>query len=629
LVISLLNEWMRLTMNENFWAYIICSVLVVYTINRIRIRLQLSRAKHPSLRGHSKWSRRITRKIPYFSYNESHYFTCDGAPEAIALKRKTALNHLTKNVSKSCEKTIHYGNKLEKNISDIQFTSNYRIPFPFQKLLPKAFKLGSIVEETQGTKIKDIDGNWRFDLTGSYGVNVFGYDFYKDCMDKGFEQVKDLGPVLGAYHPIIGENVELIKRISGLDEVSFHMSGTEAVMQAVRLARYHTKKTHLVRFCGAYHGWWDGVQPGVGNRRKVNDVYTLADLSDHALHVLATRNDIACVLINPLQAFHPNSDSGSDSTLIASDRATNFNKKQYTTWLKNIQEICNRRNIVLIFDEVFTGFRLGYRGAQGYFDIQADLVTYGKTLGGGLPVGVLAGQAHLMKRFRKDAPADVSFARGTFNSHPYVMGAMNEFLNRIQSPEIQNIYQTIENTWDKRVEAFNHKLKINHLPIKITNMHSILSVIYTQPSRYNWMLQFYLKNAGLELSWLGSGRMIMSFNFTDEEFNEVTQLFIEAALTMKNDGWWWQSPKLTNQIIKRQFLFDLLTHKFPNLSYVIAKVFPMLIKVHVLDASSNQTAIPKSTELKTAEITKITKPVTPLSKMKAIAMKETTIKKVS
>lgn len=608
-------------MKENFLLYSVFAVILVYVLNRIRIRLQLSKAKHPSLRGHSKWSRRITSKIPYFSYNESHYFTCDGAPEHIALQRKEALHNLATNVNQACSKTIDYCSKLEKSISDIQFTSNYRIPFHFQKLLPKAFKLGSITDETQGTKIKDLDGNWRFDLSGSYGVNVFGYDFYKDCMDKGFEQVKDLGPVLGSYHPIIGENVELIKRISGLDEVSFHMSGTEAVMQAVRLARYHTKKTHLVRFCGAYHGWWDGVQPGVGNRRKVNDVYTLADLSENALQVLSTRNDIACVLINPLQAFHPNSDSGSDSTLVASDRATNFNKKQYTAWLKNIQEICNRRNIVLIFDEVFTGFRLGYRGAQGYFDVQADLVTYGKTLGGGLPVGVLAGQSHLMKRFRKDAPADVSFARGTFNSHPYVMGTMNEFLNRIQSPEIQNIYQTIEDIWDKRVEKFNLKLQANNLPIKITNMHSILSVLYTKPSRYNWMLQFYLKNAGLEMSWLGSGRMIMSFNFTDEEFEEVMTRFVEAALSMKNDGWWWQSAELTNKKIKRQFLFDMLTNMFP----VLAKVMPSPIKSISLKASAKSptpSVIPSI--MKTADIQPIKEPLTYKPETK-----NTTIKKVS
>lgn len=553
-------------MTDNFILYPLVAVLLVYIGRRIQIRLQLSKAKHPSLRGHSKWSRRIAKQVAYFSYDEFTYFSSDGAPTDVALKRQNALAALSKKIEDSCPNTLNYCSKLESSISDIQFTSNYRIPFPYKALLPNSLKLGTISNETSGNKLKDLDGNWRYDLSGSYGVNVFGYDFYKDCMDKGFEQVKSLGPVLGAYHPLIAENVELIKHVSGLDEVSFHMSGTEAVMQAVRLARYHTGKTHLVRFCGAYHGWWDGVQPGVGNKRQVNDVYTLEDLSEQALHVLATRHDIACVLINPMQAFHPNSDSGSDSTLVASDRATAFDKKRYTRWLKRIQEICNRRNIVLIVDEVFTGFRLGYRGAQGYFNIQADLVTYGKTLGGGLPVGVLAGQSHLMKRFKDDAPADVSFARGTFNSHPNVMGTMNEFLNKIQSPEIQNIYQSIEETWDARVEKFNRKLQSANLPLKITNMHTVLSILYTKPSRYNWMLQFYLREASLELSWLGSGRMIMSFDFTDDEFDDVVSRFINAATQMKKDGWWWQSANLTNKSIKRQFLFDMLRSAIPSLS---------------------------------------------------------------
>ena len=84
------------------------------------------------------------------------------------------------------------------------------------------------------------------------------------------------------------------------------MSGTEAVMQAVRLARYHTRRSHLVRFCGAYHGWWGDVQPGVGNPTPARDTYTLKDMDEDALRVLRRRRDIACVLVNPLQALHPN-----------------------------------------------------------------------------------------------------------------------------------------------------------------------------------------------------------------------------------------------------------------------------------------------------------------------------------
>jgi glutamate-1-semialdehyde 2,1-aminomutase len=321
----------------------------------------------------------------------------------------------------------------------------------------------------------------------------------------------------------------------------------------------------LVRFCGAYHGWWDGVQPGVGNQRKTNDVYTLSELSEKTLHVLDTRDDIACVLVNPLQAMHPNSDAPGDVKLVSSERSACFDKATYAKWLKQVREVCRRRDIVLIFDEVFTGFRLGYHGAQDYFGIQADMVTYGKTLGGGLPIGALCGKRELMKRYKDDSPANISFARGTFNSHPYVMASMNEFLNRVEMPEYQAIYDKADDLWNQRVSSLNQQLQQASLPVKLVNMHSIITVLYELPSRYNWMLQFYLKAEGLEISWVGTGRFIMSLNYTDDDFQQVCQCFIRAAEKMKADGWWWQSPELTNKAIKRSLLKEMLVTRFPIL----------------------------------------------------------------
>jgi glutamate-1-semialdehyde 2,1-aminomutase len=138
-----------------------------------------------------------------------------------------------------------------------------------------------------------LDGNQFIDVTGSYGVNLFGLDFYKSCIKEGAALADKLGPVLGSYHPCVLDNVKQLCDISGQEEVSFHMSGTEAVMQAVRLARYHTKKRKLVRFTGAYHGWWDDVQPGPGNPMPPSgDTLTLNEMhankmigeSDYNLH---------------------------------------------------------------------------------------------------------------------------------------------------------------------------------------------------------------------------------------------------------------------------------------------------------------------------------------------------------
>jgi len=547
---------------EHIAVYSVAVVLGVFTMRRLVSRLQLSLAKHPSLSGHSRWSRRMARFVSRFDYAGERFFTSDLAPADIAAQRRQAMERLRRRLADGSQATLRYSRSLEDSISDVRFTSHYRVPFPYSAQLPAEFRFGTIAAETAGSRIRDLDGSWRYDLAGSYGVNVFGYDFYKKCLQAGFERAQALGPILGPYHPVIRDNVERLRKISGLDEVSFHMSGTEAVMQAVRLARYHTGRKYLVRLCGAYHGWWDGVQPGVGNQRKVDDVYTLSDLSPRTLGVLESRRDIACVLINPFQALHPNADAPGDSSLVASDRRAAFDRAGYSRWLQQIREVCTRRGIVLIFDEVFAGFRLGYRGAQEYFGVQADLVTYGKTLGGGLPIGALCGRHALMKRFKDEQPANVSFARGTFNSHPYVMTCMAEFLDRIAQPEYQAIYAAADALWNRRVADLNRMLADAQLPVRIANMHSILTVLYTVPCRYNWMLQFYLRAEGLELSWTGTGRLIMNLNYTDAEFAQVAQRFVRAAAAMQADGWWWSAPHLTNKWIKRQMFRDMLASHF-------------------------------------------------------------------
>jgi len=293
-------------------------------------------------------------------------------------------------------------------------------------------------------------------------------------------------------------------------------------------------------------------------------------MSEHTLKVLRTRKDIACVLINPLQALHPNADASSDGSLINSARSAHFDKQAYIDWLKTLREVCTENGIVLIMDEVFTGFRLGYRGAQEFYGIQADMVTYGKTLGGGLPIGVVCGSHALMKRYRDDQPVNISFARGTFNSHPMVMASMNEFLHQIETPEIQHNYANSEDTWNERVEKLNTAMNDENLPVKVENLLSICTILFTTPSRYNWMYQYYLGCEGLQLSWIGSGRMIFSHNYSDEDFDQVIQRMVKAAHRMKADGWWWNHSAMTNKSISRDFLKEMIVAKWPLLDKVLS-----------------------------------------------------------
>jgi len=524
----------------------------------LRARVELSLAKHRSLAGHPRLARAIAALVPFYEYDDARFYSADGAPPDVTAQRRAAFARLAALYAARFAKTAAATAALEDGLSDLQFTSAYRVPFQFRRHVRTHLKAGTVFSASRDVVLNDVDGNAFYDLAGSYGLNLFGYEFYKSCIADGAQRVAELGPVLGVHHPVVEFNVRRLREISGLDEVSFHMSGTEAVMQAVRLARYHTGRTHLVRFCGAYHGWWGDVQPGIGNPAAAHQTYTLKELDDRSLRVLARRRDIACVLVNPVQALHPNASAPADSALVASDRSAHFDRDSYARWLRRLREICNARDIALIYDEVFVGFRLAPGGAQGYFDVPADIVVYGKSLGGGLPVGVVCGRREWMKRYRDERPLDVCLARGTFNAHPYVMGAMSAFLERLDSPAVRQVYRDLDARWNARADQLNARLAEAQVPVRVANLSTIWTTIYTVPSRYNWMLQYYLRAHGLYLSWVGTGRYIFPLDLDDATFAAIAERFVAAARAMRDDGWWWVGKPTSSRAIRRRVLREML-----------------------------------------------------------------------
>jgi glutamate-1-semialdehyde 2,1-aminomutase len=563
---------LELTKMSVVW-YALGAIVLVVLATKGRARWLLSRAKHRSLAGHAQLARRVARLLPFYEYDAEHVFAADDALAEVVDRRRAAFERLTEAFRARFSRTLELTREVAPAIPDLQFTAVYRVPFQFSRFVAARLSAGSFLQASRGVQVTDLDGNTFYDLTGSYGVNVYGYDRYKRWIEAGMERVRELGPVLGAYHPVIAYDVKRLREISGLPEVSFHMSGTEAMMQAVRLARYHTGRSHLVRFCGAYHGFWGDVQPGVGNPVPAHETYTLKDLDERALEVLRTRRDIACVLVNPLQALHPNSNAPSDASLVDGSRTAHFDRAAYTRWLERLRRVCSERGIVLIFDEVFLGFRLARGGAQEYFGVRADLVTYGKTLGGGLPVGVVCGRAELMKRFKDDRPTDVCFARGTFNSHPYVLGAMAEFLQWLEQPEAHALYRDLDACWDSRARALNRGLSDAQLPVRVANLSSVWTICYLQPSRYNWMFQYYLRLEGLALSWVGSGRLIFSLDYSDADFEEVCRRFVAAATRMQDDGFFFAGLG-SNRAIRRRILSELVRRRFGIAIRGVARVEP-------------------------------------------------------
>jgi glutamate-1-semialdehyde 2,1-aminomutase len=515
-------------------------------------RAKLSRAKHRSLAGHSRMAKRLAKLLPEYHYTEAQFFAADGAPDDVQAKRRRGLTLLSASFAQS-QQTLAMTRQVKGQISDMQLTGRNRVPFQFSPVVQEYLPVGSFWKSSHGVRLIDLDDREYIDLTGSYGVNVMGLDTYKETMREGLEHSLQLGPVLGGFLPCVASNTHRLLAISGMDEVSYHMSGTEAVMQAVRLARYQTGRKKIVRFAGAYHGWWDDVQPGPGNPMPPGHVYTLADMSDKALEVIKSRKDIACVLVNPLQSLHPNSNAPGDSMLIdGSRRIEPASRQAYSAWLQKLRAACDANGVALILDEVFVGFRLALGGAQEYFDVKADLVCYGKTLAGGFPIGAVCGKSQWMRRFRPGKAADICFARGTFNAHPTVMAAMQAFLDFATTPEIRQRYAQQPEIWADRIKRFNDAFEQAGYPVQFHCLQSIWSVSYRIPSRYHWMYQFYLRDEGLALSWVGTGRFIFSQNFTDEDMQEVLEKMLKAAQRMQDDGWWWHPPGATTRELRKQ-----------------------------------------------------------------------------
>lgn len=524
-------------------------------------RLALSRAKHRSLAGHARLSRRVARLVPFYEHGDDRFFRVDDAPDAVAAARAAGFARLSALYAERFPRTAACAAEAREGLSDLRFTGAYRVPFQFSRRVREALPAGGFLVAADGVSVTDMDGNRFHDLTGSYGLNLLGVDAYRAMIAEGARTVAALGPVLGGLHPVVLDNIRRLKAISGLDEVSFHMSGTEAVMQAVRLARYHSGRQRIVRFSGAYHGWWGEVQPGVGNPTPADRTLTLADMSERTLKVLARRRDIACVLVNPLQAMHPNAAAPGDGALVAGRGGRAVDPAAYGDWLRRVQAVCRANGIVFIVDEVFTGFRLAPRGACGYFGLEPDMVTYGKTLGGGLPVGVVCGRAALMKRFRDDRPADICFARGTFNAHPYVMGAMDAFLRHIDSDAGRALYHGLDERWRARADMLNARLAGEGLPLSVTTLGTVWSIAHHAPSRYNWMLQYYLRAEGLALSWVGTGRLIFSFAHDDAAFADIVERFVAGAKAMATDGWWWAPPGIDDRRVRRGLLREMIRRR--------------------------------------------------------------------
>lgn len=363
-------------------------------------------------------------------------------------EQKHFIQSFIKRYNQKTRSSKEYAKVNRKQFCDWITTLNFRMDF-------KELIYPIVSSRSQGAKFWDLDGNQYLDMAIGYGVHYFGHrpQFIVDALQEQMAEGYETGP----QTDLGGEVAKLICEITGSERVAFANTGSEAVMAALRIARTVTKKSKIVMFRGAYHGNFDCVladsdegvtfptSPGT-MAGMVEDVIVLEYGKEAALQEIETRADeIAAVIVEPVQSRNPS--------------------LQPKEFLHSLRKLTEKRNIAFIFDEMITGFRICPGGCQEYFGIQADMVTYGKIIGGGMPIGVVAGKATYLDAVDGgywnygDASYpehEMTYFAGTFCKHPLSLAASRAVLRFIAQDkgEVQKKVNALTAEFVKQVNAY-------------------------------------------------------------------------------------------------------------------------------------------------------------------------------
>jgi glutamate-1-semialdehyde 2,1-aminomutase len=337
----------------------------------------------------------------------------------------------------------------------------------------RAFKAIGIsptfIDRAKGSKIWDIDGNEYIDYVGSWGPMILGHAH--PGVVAALKKAIPKGTSYGA--PTILE-VELAAKVKkafpSMELVRLVSSGTEAVMSAIRLARGYTGRDKILKFEGCYHGHGDSLLVKAGSGAATFGIPdSLGVPEDLAKHTLtASYNDlegvkslvrqysgqIACIIVEP----------------IAGNMGVVLPEKEF---LEGLREICNEEGSVLLFDEVISGFRVAYGGAQELYNIKADLTCLGKIIGGGLPVGAYGGKREIMEKI---APLGGVYQAGTLSGNPLAMTAGMVTLGLLRS---KKVYQDLEKKTSYLTEAISEKAEENRIPVTINRGTGMFTLFFT------------------------------------------------------------------------------------------------------------------------------------------------------
>ena len=326
------------------------------------------------------------------------------------------------------------------------------------------------VKEAKGAYFYDEDGNRFIDYIASWGPLILGHA-HGPVIDAVVEKAKK-GTSFGMPTEIETELAKLaVSMVPNIDKIRFVNSGTEACMSAVRLARGYTGKDKIIKFAGCYHGHSDSflIQAGSGavtfgspnspgvtqGTAKDTLLAKYNDLDSVRALVTANKNEIAAIIIEPI--------AGNMGCIVPQDG-----------FMPGLRDICNQEGILLLFDEVMTGFRLGKGGAQEALGINADIVMFGKVIGGGLPVGAFAARAEIMSHLAPDGPV---YQAGTLSGNPLAMSAGLAMLTELEKhPEV---FESLADKTEHLHEGFDNALKNKGIPYQINRYGSMISLHFT------------------------------------------------------------------------------------------------------------------------------------------------------
>jgi glutamate-1-semialdehyde 2,1-aminomutase len=432
-----------------------------------------------------------------------------------------------------------------------QMAQIYR-PFLADPRVPEGFNLPLkeicypiVGKHSQGSRIWDMDGNEYIDLMMGFGVNLFGHN--PPFIRKALQEQLEKGIHLGPQSELAGEVAQLVCELTGMERVAFSNTGTEAVMTAVRLARTVTGRNKIVIFSGSYHGHFDGtlakaqiedgnpsvvpIAPGVISQ-FVEDVLVLDYGNPQSLEAIKSHaQELAAVLVEPVQSRRPN--------------------LQPKEFLEELRQLTEASGIALIFDEMITGFRIHPGGAQAWFGIKADIATYGKIVGGGMPIGVIAGKGIYMDAIdggmwnygdASSPQAKKTFFAGTFCKHPLAMAAAKAVLQHLKSHGF-TLQKQLNQRTSQFVKTLNTFFVENEVSIKMANFGSLFApassetstLLRTSPSSIGTaLLVYHLINRGIILYLDGSG--FLSTAHTDEDINYLIQAVMDSVEQLQAGG---------------------------------------------------------------------------------------------